>query len=283
MRVRHVGAVVALAVLAGVVLAGPTVGLGADLVSTQDVDNETAQNDTEADVAFGEQVSSFAQSSAADANHTMDSGIWNVSVSRAENPEQPVRERVGGLERRIDRLEAQIADLDRENMSSAEYNARASALRSKLSNLRDAVEQTNQTANRVGVDAEKLNTLRNRASNMTGPEVAALARNITDAPRGPPEDAGPPENAGPENGTDGGPPEDAGPDNRTDQGPPEDRGPANGSDGGPPADSGNQGNDGGGETGSPADGDEDEATDSDDDETDGNGQNGGQRGQSGGS
>lgn len=265
MRARHLGAVIALLVVGAVVLAGPSVGLGADFASSvEQVDNGTAENDSESEAAFGEQVSSFAQSSASDANHTMDTGLWNASVSSADDPTEPVRQRVGQLEQRIDRLESRIADLDaqRENMSDAEYNARASALRAELSNLRDAIDQTNETARRVGVNAENLDTLRNAASNMTGPEVAALARNITDAPRGPPEDAGPSDNPGQGNGTDQGQSDDRG-QNDGDQGQSDNPGQNDGNQG---ANDGNQGGDsengqGGGGNGPAADDDDDDSDD----------------------
>ena len=86
-----------------------------------------------------------------------------------------------------------------------------------------AAELPAAVRNETGVDDERLATLRERANELSGPEVAAIARGVAGEGvggpigngRGPPgneTDRGPPEDAGPPgNGTDRGPPEDAGP------------------------------------------------------------------------
>ena len=206
---------------------------------------------------FGAQVTSFMQASAASANSSVESGVWRTSVNRSAQPERAVRSRAAALERRLDRLRNRSEALDtmRGEIPEVAYTARASALRARVDALRTAVSEANETARQVGVNATRLDRLRDRAANTTGPEVAALARNITDVGRRPPPGAGPPDETPPQagppgdgtpgqpgNGTGGppgeGPPGDGpagSPDNATGSGDGTD-GPGNG---GPPDDPGN--------------------------------------------
>ena len=235
-------------------------------------DNGTADNGTAADNAtvngsFGTQVTSFMQASAASANSSVESGVWQVSVSRSAQPERAVENRVAALDRRLDRLRNHSAALEamreRGEIPEMAYNARASALRAQIDSLRTAVSEANETARQVGVNTTQLDRLRDRAANMTGPEVAALARNITDVRRGPPPGAGPPNGTPgegpPGNGTAGppgegppgqGPPDSPGngTDNSGNGGPPDDRGSGqdDDSDGGQDSDGGPPDNRGGG-------------------------------------
>lgn len=208
MERRQVLGALVLAVCAAVLLAVPAVGVGTETPMQADNDSAAEDNGT-----FGEQMSAFMQTTAVDVNATTDSGMWKASLNRTDDPGRAVTDRANQLDKRLTRLETQLANL--ENGSGVAYTARASALRERLATLRTQVNETDRTAERVGVNVSKLDDLRTRASNMTGPEVAAAARNITDAPRGPPGDApGGPPDSGP--GTDPGPPADAGPsDNRT--------------------------------------------------------------------
>ena len=194
---------------------------------------------------LGLQVSSFAQASATDASESVEAGIWEVRANTSAEPEAEIRDRAATLERRLERLQERIARLEdrRENLSEAAYTARASALRVQAANIRSHIEQANETAARKGVNATALNELRGKAANMTGPEIAEAARNITDTPRGPPGGVGPPvkNETGPPSETPGrgngnGPPEnrtgmgDGPPENRTEMGdgtPGQDRGQSN--------------------------------------------------------
>lgn len=237
---------VALVVCAGLVLlAAPALGLTDGVLTQDDVDNETTN---ESD-ALGQQISSFAQASAADANATMDMEMWNASVNDSDDAESEVDGRLGALERRLERLQNTSDELeamrDNDTIHEQVYEARASAIQRQIANVESSLNHTNETAQRYGVavDADKLERLRSNASNMTGPEVSAIARNLTNAPRGPPDHAGPPDDAGPGNETDGGPPDDPGQSgNQTDAGP---------GDGGPPGQAG--GPDDGNQTSGPPD------------------------------
>lgn len=206
MRSRQVA--VAVLFLACTAVLAPAVGAVDGPVAQVD-NNSTAPDNG----SFGQQVSAFMQSSAVDANATTDSGMWLASVNRSRDRELAVRSRTDRLDRRLTRIETRLEQLeaDRDSLPEVAYTARASALRERLASLREQINETDRTADRVGANVSGLDGLRRRAGNVSGPEIAAAARNITDAPRGPPA------------GVPGGPPE-----NRPGRGePPEDR-PGNG-------------------------------------------------------
>lgn len=186
MNTRQIAVVCVLVVVGAGALAVPSVAFhtaGVEAIQTADDDAE-----------LGVQVSSFAQASATDASESVDAGIWEIRANASANPGAEIRNRTAALENRLERLEARTKQLEdrRENLSKAAYNARASALRVQVANIRSHVEQVNKTAARKGVNTTKLDELRGKAGNVTGPEVAQAARNITDPPRGPPGNNGDP-------------------------------------------------------------------------------------------
>lgn len=245
MRERQALVLTAILFAGAIFVAAPAMGIGANVLSdSQDVDNESAAPN---ESNLGAQVSSFAQASAADANGSVDTTMWGAALNESDDPEDEVDNRTDALLDRLERLENRSAELEAmlENgtINERAYEARASAIRTQIENVRYAINHTEETANRTGVavNETKLNQLRNHASNMTGPEVSALARNITDAPRGPSGDQGPPDDRGPDgNESDGGPPDNATDGNGTDPGPPDDVGPGNdtGNEDDPPDDGG---------------------------------------------
>lgn len=195
--------------------------------------------------SYGAQVSSFMQSTAADANGSVERGMWDASVSDDADPAVAIDDRARSLQARLDALErrseALAAARANGSISGVAYTARASAIHAQIANLQAAVNQTMTTAERHGVNSTRLDELRQAAGNATGPEIAAMARNITDAGGGPPPwvDDGPPDDGPPD---DGGPPDDApgdGSGNDGEGGPPDEPpgdGSGNGDEGGPPDD-----------------------------------------------
>lgn len=237
MESRHtVATATVLSVLAIAVVAA--VGVGVSPAVLAQADNETTDNET----SFGAQMSAFAQATAADANATVDSGMWTQRVNASENPGQAVRARATDLQQRLDALQNRTEHLEaaRANgtITGVAYTARASAVHAELANLRHQVNETSQVAERVGVNTTKLDDLRTAAGNATGPEIAAIARNITDAGQGPPPWAG---DGG--QGTQGG--ADDNPGNGS-AGPPDDAGPPDNESGPPDNGSGQSGNESGG-------------------------------------
>ena len=199
---RQVGITFAIVVCSAVLVAVPVMGLGGGVPAQ--VDNTT----NETNGTFGQQVSSFMQASAADVNSSVESGMWQASVNQTLDDSGDATPKIAGrtarLERKLQNLQNRSDELaaQRDELPAVAYTARASALREQIANLKADINNTAQTATRVGVNASRLDRLRTAARNATGPEIAASARNITDAPRGPPADVpgnGPPGDAGPGN------------------------------------------------------------------------------------
>jgi hypothetical protein len=171
--------------------------------TTVDSDNATANS------SFGQQVSSFMQASAADVNTSVESGMWQASVNRTLDEQgdaaPKIASRTARLQRQLQQLQERNDRLQakRDQLPDVAYTARATALRAQLANLKKAINATSETASRVGVNTSDLDQLQSAADNVTGPDVDASARNITDVPGlGPPIDvgagnAGPPADAKP--------------------------------------------------------------------------------------
>ncbi len=255
MESRHaVATATVLSVLAIAVVAA--VGVAVSPAVLAQADNETTDNES----SFGAQMSAFAQATAADANATVDSGMWTQRVNASENPGQAVRARATDLEQRLNALENRTERLEaaRANgtITGVAYTAQASAVHAELANLRQQVNESARVADRVGVNVTKLDELRTAAGNATGPEIAAIARNITDAGHGPPPwagDGGQGTQGGaddnPENGS-AGPPDGAGPPD-DESGPPDNGSEQSGNESGGGS---NQGDGAGGNSGAGPDG-----------------------------
>jgi hypothetical protein len=210
MRVSHILLVLAL-VVGGTAPVSPVLG---SVSLAQETDTSEA--------GFGTELTAFSQSTAASVNTSIETGIWEIAVERSDAVTDAVEKRVTKLEERLAALQRRIAKVNRTraNGTGPSYQARASAVRGQIVALEATINRTAETARRAGVNDSRLANLRQHASDLRGPEVAERARNITDAPRGPPDHAGP-------NGTDRGegPPAEndsrqGPPGNRTDPGPP---------------------------------------------------------------
>lgn len=178
---------------------------------------EPAANDT----AMGDKVSSFMHASSGGTDEEVRSGMWNAAYESASNRSAVVDDRTRDIESRLDRLEAEKRELvaARENgtIGEAAYRARMSAVVSRMAALNRSIDETERQARASGVDGAKVDRLRERASNMSGPAVAETARTMaggppTDVP-GAPADRGPPGHAGSSEGTEA-------PGNASRQGPP---------------------------------------------------------------
>lgn len=161
------------------------------------------------------------------------------------------RERLSDLRERLDGLEAAR---EAGEISEGRFRAEAARVGAEIGAIERRLERSNETAASLppevreanGIDASNIERLRTEARNLSGPEVAEIARSIggNGAGRGLGDDAGPPEDTG-----EGGPPDDAG-----EGGPPEDRGNGESDGEGPPEDRGSgsdDGDDGEGDASSP--------------------------------
>jgi len=253
--------------------------------------NETNASDRPA--TFGAVVSSFMQTSAADAENEVEAGLFEARFDRSNASERArlVRQRATQLGDRIEELREERATLLEAGNVSVRERAEAARLAAQSSGLADSIDRTVSAAQAANVELNRtrLDGLRSEARNLTGPEVAELARGLVDRkdgpPRGPPEDRGP-DRGGPDAATNetaeddrpgrsGGAPgrDTTDGENVTDRGQsgPGASGPADGGDGTTDSDSGSSDDTDGSDTGS-TDGEADgtpTATPSDEDDGDG--------------
>jgi uncharacterized membrane protein YgcG len=270
---RHVVVLVALATV--------TAGIGFPVAGAA---SQTTATSTE-EAPMGTQITAFMQHSAARTNDTVESGMWEAAFERANESERArlATARAAGLDDRVATLRAERETLRqlRENgtISGPEYAARVSRLNGRIDALDEAVNGTERATQRAGLDVEGLETLENEASNLTGQQVAGIARELAGGDRGRPGESGRPSHAG--QPTDTGPPTDSG--QPTEAGPPTDASsPTESSTTGSNATSGpsggNSGNQGGGNAGGSAGGGGNDQGGS----GGGNGGNGGGNGNDGG-
>ncbi|WP_256403584.1 DUF7096 domain-containing protein [Halorubrum salinum] len=247
--------VVAVAVvgLVGVAAAGP-VGTavaqddpatnGTDANGTSETDangtsetgvNDGDETDTSAegggtDIAPGERFSGVVGVQQAEIAGEVSSRSFEIALDRADTD----AERAAVVAERLNRTEDQLGSIERRQRElrerrdagelsqgafaarMAEIGARAESARREVNRSADVAERLPEPARaQRGLDEKRLNAVRRQASDLSGPEVAAMARGIagneTGRPlaadrRGPPARRGPPDDAA--NGTD------------SDQGPP---------------------------------------------------------------
>ncbi|MFT4891529.1 MAG: hypothetical protein ACI9YT_002462, partial [Halobacteriales archaeon] len=147
-------AVVALVAGAGMLVGGSggSVSAGSSVSQT----NASAGNGT----SMGAQISSFMGATAAEANGSVENGMFAASFNATPpgNRTSVVENRTHVLERRLKRLQTRKAALiaNRENMTRAAYVARMGALTGQIESLQAAINQTVQFAERTGANASRL-------------------------------------------------------------------------------------------------------------------------------
>lgn len=201
--------VAAVALPVGAVTGAPTVSQDAARQSTLQV--QTQENASE-NASFGIAVASFAQASAAEAQGEVGQEMFEARFNRSNASERAdvVHERVDELQATLETLRERRADLLSDDNVTIADRAEAARLTARIDALQRSINGTEVAAERAGLNVTALDILRNEASTLTGPEIAAIATGLIDA--GPPDDRGPPEDgeAGPSdgnetdaNGTDG--------------------------------------------------------------------------------
>ncbi|ELZ89194.1 hypothetical protein GCM10007209_34030 [Haloferax sulfurifontis] len=225
-----VGAPLALAAPAGptgttaAVTDGSAAAPVAQTTANDSATNDTATNDSAAssETLPGQRLSAVIGVQGSETNGELERRTFEARFAKANSNASKaavvatqvdaVRERLTELEQRRDRLEAQ-----RENgtLSEGQYRARLTQTVADIERTRSMLNQTADAASTVpaedlsarGVETAELDRLRTNASELTGPEVAAIAGELAGNPgRGIGR-----ERAANETGTDnGGQPDDAG-------------------------------------------------------------------------
>lgn len=237
----------------------PAVGTASDAPADGNASDAPADgNASDAGVPVGQDLAALVQTTGVGLSGAVEDGVFEERYERTNRSQRAalVENRTTVLERRADRVEAQLADLQNaSDRDSPAYRARAAATAARLRALNHSADLTAERADAAGVDEERLRTLRERADELSGREIARIARDLGGLPGAPPR--GPPDDRGrgpPTNASDRGQPTDGNPGRGT---------PAEGGDDGDGEDDAD-GDPGGGPPADGADGDDGEE-DGDDD------------------
>lgn len=208
-------ALVVAVVTAGV--AAPAVALGADDgIRATTADGTNATNDS---LAPGQRLAGVVGVQGAEIDGEVETRALSARVARADSNASKagaVATELDAVRERLDELEERKAALRNARrtgeMPPGEYRARLAVTEARIRSVEARLNATEDVANDLpdealaakGVDRNEVDSLRNRASDLRGPEVARIARDLA----GPPGDAA-------NRSVGGGPPADV-----TDPGPP---------------------------------------------------------------
>ncbi|WP_458209695.1 DUF7096 domain-containing protein [Haladaptatus sp. NG-SE-30] len=158
----------------------PTTPVDVSPNAFQNEGNASAPNGT-----LGAEISSFMQVSTSQTQGTIDAGLWTARFNNTKNKsakKELVEHRVKSLQTRITDLRQRKQSLveARKNgeISTLRYQAEMSELIGQIRSLEHAINTTKPRAAEVGTDVQKLQELDKQASDVGGPEVAAVARSL---------------------------------------------------------------------------------------------------------
>lgn len=189
------------------VLAVPAMGFAGDGIAQ-------AESEDRAETAPGEQLAGVVGVQGAELDGDLDQRSFGAQLAQATDNEtraDVVAERVGVVEERLDELRERKATLEEQReageISEGKYRADVAKVEAEIRMLSHAINQTGQAADGLppglledrGVDASAIQDLQQNASELSGPEVAEIARGVAGPAVGePPGQAnatGPPANA----------------------------------------------------------------------------------------
>lgn len=180
---------VVLAVVLATVPAGALPALSADASIAAQEGDRNASNASNA--SFGASVSGFMQASAADAEGDVEDGMFNARFNgaSAENRKDLVRGRANNLEKRLEQLREQRAELlnETDGEPTTAERAKAARLTARINALEESIDTTSTAADRAGVRVQQLQELRTQASELNGSDVSELARGLAGVGKAPGE------------------------------------------------------------------------------------------------
>jgi predicted nucleic acid-binding Zn-ribbon protein len=184
----------ALAVLAVTLVAAPAAAMASGNAATPALDTQSTDS-----VAPGERLASVVGMQGAEVDGEMEERTFDVRVRGAgSNTARAavVADQINDTEARLQELEARRAELEeaRENgsITEGEYRARMAQVAAEtrtVERMANASENASQglpadVLEATGVTADALQSLRDRAGNLSGPEVSEIARSIAGADAG---------------------------------------------------------------------------------------------------
>ncbi|NIB98411.1 hypothetical protein [Halobacterium sp. R2-5] len=156
-------------------------------------DGTTNETDNETETAPGAQLAGVADVQAAEVEGEVERRAFGLQVAAANSNASKasvVAGQVENLDQRLAELRDRKQELEtaRENgtISESRYRAEMAGLAARISTLQGLTNETAETARGIpdedlaerGVNATDLDRLRTSAGNLSGPEVAAIARSI---------------------------------------------------------------------------------------------------------
>ncbi|GAA0226351.1 hypothetical protein ACFFQF_10935 [Haladaptatus pallidirubidus] len=146
---------------------------------------QTEQNATSSNSTLGAEISSFMQVSTSQAQGTVDTGLWVARFNQTENRSARralVRHHVEDMQTELDALQERKQSLvearNNGDISQLEYQSRMSELIGDIRSLEHGINATKPRAETVGTRVNRLQQLDNQANNVSGPEVAEVARSL---------------------------------------------------------------------------------------------------------
>jgi len=184
---RTTPALIAIMLVVSALAAFPMAGLA---VQTTESTATPAENAT---IAPGEQLSGVVSVQDAELEGEVQSRAYGIRVANASGNDSRaavVAEQLGDIETRLTELEQRRQTLDeaRENgsMSEGQYRARVARVAAETQTVERLANQSNAMAQDLpaesleakGINATAITTLSERANELSGPEVAEIARSI---------------------------------------------------------------------------------------------------------
>lgn len=164
---------------------------GAGSLAFVAADDGDAENAT-ADESMGAAVSTFMQSSTADAGESVTTGMFVAGYENgdADRRETAVAERVTDLEVKLEGLRSDYDRLagrteassiaDRAEASSTAYTARLARLEAEIAALERAIDELEPRAEEVGTETETVAELRTETENLAESNLSRSGAEMTD-------------------------------------------------------------------------------------------------------
>ena len=153
---------------------------GVDGVRSQQSANDSSNT------SLGADISAFMQSSAAEIGGAIEDGMWTAAFNGTDNRSVKVRmvqRRTKELQKELKNLRQRRSKLleqhEADEISEVRYKAKMSHLLGRINALQEAIDTTTPRARQVGVEVTQLRSMQQAAKNLSGPAIAAVARNTT--------------------------------------------------------------------------------------------------------
>lgn len=195
MRQKTLIATVALLALAALV-AMPVAGLAVTDAQETNQTNETTANDTvdeqtvndtEAnETALGERLTGIVGVQEAELEGDIEQRTFGIQVAQASTEQAPgiVGDKLGDIEQRLMELEEQKVHLEEEraagNVTEGQYRAEVAKIATQTETVSQLANQSEHVASQfpADIDVDAIQTLKANAANLSGGEVADIAKDI---------------------------------------------------------------------------------------------------------